>query len=422
MIVSTLSGMGAAAHALTIAEALRLRGHRVSVVTSASGVEQYRRRGFETHVVPERPMPELHRNLPPLVRRARQLFERVQHNIIEPLQQQWAVVGRVIREAEVDVVVTDALLLGASMLASTPRGTRPAVIMVGFFAPWAPDPSVPPYGMGMAPSDSGSDRVRAAAFELIAARAYALLSRSFNREVEQTFGTRSRADLRTSPEHADVWAQLTVPRFEYPRTALPRNFRFVGPLHPPSSEPVPAWWDPAEEPPVIAIRAESAAAVRDLVVPAIRAFGATGNTLIVAGVTRAETAAELDGPLPANVHFEDRLPWSRLISNRTVVISDGDYLHTQHALRQGIPLVLAGTLETDVETAARVAWCGAGIDLRTGSPTPEAIRQAVELIRSTSSYRLAAAGIAAQIAATDAESSICDLVEEVVGAGRSPSR
>lgn len=412
VMLSALAGLGAAAHLVGVAEALRDRGHRVSVVTAEDGLVPYRRTGFTTYAVPEHPLPELRRTLPPLIARAQQLYTRVQRNVIEPTPHQWEVVRRVIAEDAIEVVVTDALFLGASMLAAAPRASRPAVVMLGCFPPWIPDPAVPPYGTGVAPSDSAGDRLRAAAFELLAAGPLARLSRSFNDEVQRTFGVRLRADLRTSPSHADVWAQLTVPRFEYPRTALPPNFRFVGPLHPPALEPVPEWWSPDEEPPVIAVRADSRDAVRDLVAPAVQAFGGTADTVIVAGRSRAETAAVLGEAMPGNVHFEERLPWSRLIPSRTVVVSDGDYLHAQHALRRGIPLVLAGTLETDVETAARAAWSGAGVDLRTGRPAPADLRAAVDRIRSDRSFGAAAARIAAQIAATDAERTICELVEE----------
>ena len=412
VLLSALAGMGAAEHALSLAEALRTRGHRVSVVTAAAAAEPYRRAGFEVHVVPEPPMPVLERSLPPVAQRARQLFVRVQRNVIDPVPGQWAVVERVIRDAEVDVVVTDGLFVGAAMLAARPAATRPPVIMLGFSAPWIPDPKVPPYGMGYAPSDAAGNRVRAAGFELLASRAMALLSRSFNAQVERTFGVHVRGDLRSSPAFADVWAQLATPRFEYPRAALPAGFRFVGPLHPAPDEPVPSWWDPLEEPPVIAVRAGSASAIDDLVVPTIRALGYSGDTLIVSGVDRGAVEAAFPAPLPPSVHFETRLPWSRLLAQRTVVVSDGDYLHTQHALRRGIPVVVAGTLETDVETAARVAWTGSGIDLRSSRPSSAAILAAVQRIRADDSFRTAAARIASQIATTDAEATICDLVEE----------
>ena len=418
VLLCVLAGLGAAEHAVTVAEALRDRGHRVSVVSSEQGVQAYRRLGFEVHTVPEPPMPKRQRALPPVAQRAQQLLARVQHNIIDPVPGQWAVVERVIRDAEVDAIVADGLFVGATMLAARPAADRPPVIMLGFSAPWIPDPLVPPYGMGFAPSLVPGDRIRAAAFELLAARMMARLSRSFNEQVLRTFGVRIHGDLRATPALGDVWAQLTTDRFEYPRAAPPANFRFVGPVHPPSGDALPEWWDPLGEPPVVGIRASSPGTASDLVAPAVRAFGDTASTVVVAGADRTSTAVALAGPIPANVHFEDQLPWSRMLPQRSVVISDGDYLHTQHALRRGIPLVVAGTLETDVETAARVAWTGAGIDLRTSRPSPADLLAAVERVRRDDSFRTAAARIAAQIATTDAEGAICGFVEEAIAQRR----
>lgn len=414
VLLAALAGMGAAAHAHGVARTLREHGHRVSVVTAEWAVEPFRRDGFEVHPVPELPMPDLTESLPPVAQRARQVLVRVQQNIVGLAAEQWEVVERVLRDAAVDVVVTDPLFIGASMLAVRPRSERPAVVMLGFFPPWIPDPNVPPYGMGFSPTDDGAgDRVRAALFGLLAARAFSVLSRSFNAKVERIFGVPLRGDLRSTPALADAWAQLTVPRFEYPRSALPPNFRFIGPLRPPADEPIPEWWDPdRDDASVVAVRAAAFGGVEDLILPSLAAFGGGEHTVVVAGVSRDGIASRLTGPLPDNVHFEERLPWARLSANRTVVVSDGDYLHTQHALRMGIPVVVAGTLETDVETAARVAWAGAGLDLRTRQPSPAQLAAAVARIRADPSYRAAAARIAAQIATMDAEERICELVEQ----------
>ncbi|MBW4042707.1 MAG: hypothetical protein HIU86_11395 [Acidobacteria bacterium] len=265
--------------------------------------------------------------------------------------------------------------------------------------------------MGVGPSSTGASLLRSAVFDVIAAPAYASLSNAFNAQVHQVLGVRRRADIRTISTVGDVWAQLTVPRFEYDRTTLPASFRFIGPLRPRDSDPLPEWWDPVAEPPVIAVRADGRTAVRDLVLPTIRAFGGKEETVVIAGVTREAVQAAGDGPLPSNVHFEANTPWPRLIPQRSVVITDGDYLHTQHALRRGIPVVVTGTLETDLETGARVAWSRAGVQLRRRRPEESAILEAVQRIRGDPSYRLAAARIAVQIERTDAESTICDLVE-----------
>lgn len=357
-------------------------------------------------------MPDQSDALPPVAQRARQVFDRVQHTIIEPMPAQWAVVRRVVHDAAVEVVVSEALFLGGSAYSFAPRSVRPAVLIVGCFPPWVPDPALPPYGLGEAPSEDSASRLRSIAFELIATPAYASLSRLFNSEVERTFGIRARGDIREPRAATDAWLQLTVERFEYPRTTLPPNFRFIGPLRPPVPDPVPDWWDPVAEPPVIAVRADGRTAMKDLVLPTIRAFGDTENTVVIAGVTRAEVAAAETGPIPGNVHFEERMPWPRLIPERSVVITDGDYLHTQHALRSGIPVVVSGTLETDAETGARVQWSGAGINLRRRRIDPDTLIGAVAEIRGDTAYREAAARLAADIAGSDAEGTICDLVEE----------
>jgi UDP:flavonoid glycosyltransferase YjiC (YdhE family) len=43
----------------------------------------------------------------------------------------------------------------------------------------------------------------------------------------------------------------------------------------------------------------------------------------------------------------------------------------------GVPLVVAGDTEDKAFVAARVAWTGAGISLRTSRPRPEEVRYAV---------------------------------------------
>ena len=59
------------------------------------------------------------------------------------------------------------------------------------------------------------------------------------------------------------------------------------------------------------------------------------------------------------------------------MVTNGGYGAVQRALSMGVPLVVAGNTEDKPEVAARVAWTGAGVNLRTGTPTPSAVRAAV---------------------------------------------
>jgi hypothetical protein len=64
------------------------------------------------------------------------------------------------------------------------------------------------------------------------------------------------------------------------------------------------------------------------------------------------------------------------------------------ALAQGLPMIVAGDREDKPEVAARVAWTGAGINLRTGTPTPRQIRKAVKDVVADPSHREAAGRLA----------------------------
>ena len=79
-----------------------------------------------------------------------------------------------------------------------------------------------------------------------------------------------------------------------------------------------------------------------------------------------------------------------------------------------MPIVAAGDTQDKVETTARVAWSGAGINLRTGRPTPQAIREAVHDVLTNPSYREASARIGAAIAASPGCDGFAAAVEDLV--------
>jgi len=78
------------------------------------------------------------------------------------------------------------------------------------------------------------------------------------------------------------------------------------------------------------------------------------------------------------------------------MVTNGGYGGTQQALAHGIPLVIAGTTEDKPDVAARVAWAGVGINLKTDAPTPEQVRAAVRTLVRSLAAELAPKGIALQ--------------------------
>ena len=104
--------------------------------------------------------------------------------------------------------------------------------------------------------------------------------------------------------------------------------------------------------------------------------------------------AELRGPVPANARVAEFLPYERLFPLTDVFVTNAGYGGVQYSLSHGVPLVAAGNTEEKPEVAARLAWSGTGINLRTGTPAPKRIASAVHEVLVNPRYRLAAKGMA----------------------------
>jgi UDP:flavonoid glycosyltransferase YjiC (YdhE family) len=94
------------------------------------------------------------------------------------------------------------------------------------------------------------------------------------------------------------------------------------------------------------------------------------------------------------------------------MVTNGGYGGVQSALCRGVPLVVAGESEDKPEVAARVAWAGVGIDLRTAKPKPAALRAAVRKLLYEPRYRQRAGELAAEYAAYDALPRAVAIVEQ----------
>ena len=92
------------------------------------------------------------------------------------------------------------------------------------------------------------------------------------------------------------------------------------------------------------------------------------------------------------------LPYEDLLPRTDVVVTNGGFGGVQQALAHGVPLVVAGATEDKPEVAARVSWSGAGVNLRTGSPSPARVRRGVRRVLDRPTYRREAARLQAEIA------------------------
>ncbi len=154
----------------------------------------------------------------------------------------------------------------------------------------------------------------------------------------------------------------------------------------------------------------------NLVLPAIEGLG-DREPLVVATTVGFDADAVLPRP-PANVRLTPFVPFSELLPLVDVVVTNGGYGGVQLALAHGVPLVVAGTTEDKTEVSARVAWAGVGIALRTDTPSPAQVRDAVAAVLADPAHRARAGELQRAYARYPGADRAAEAVLEVAGARR----
>jgi UDP:flavonoid glycosyltransferase YjiC (YdhE family) len=176
------------------------------------------------------------------------------------------------------------------------------------------------------------------------------------------------------------------PSFEFPRQHLPASVRFVG------------------TPPIVANQAPLPPWAHDL-------DGSRKVVLVTQGTLSNHDFSELLVPAlgalaeEPDARLADYLPVEWLFPRVDALVTNGGYGTVNQALSY---------------VNARVAWSGAGIDLQTTMPAPEALRAAVRHVLDEPQYRMRAKVLAAEFATLDTTSEILAVLTELAGAAPLP--
>ena len=279
-----------------------------------------------------------------------------------------------------------------------------------------PSRDTAPFGVALPPSQSKLGRLRNAALNFVFDR---LVFRQVNRHYASVRRRLGLPSVRTGSFFSDAtglgtYLQASVPSFDYPRSDLPAGVRFVGPMPAPSGHfDPPAWWSELDgsRPVVHVTQGTVATDPRQLLLPALEALK-DEDVLVV--VTTGGRPVESLGRLPDNARVATFIPHAELLPRTHVMITNAGFGGVQMALAHGVPLIAAAGSEEKPEIAARVAWTGAGLDLRTGTPTPARIRAAVRTLLSEPSYAEHARRLQKESALYDAPMLAAEAIEGVL--------
>lgn len=307
------------------------------------------------------------------------------------------------------------------------RGDRIKIACFGILPLSLTSVDTAPFGLSILPKDSPMGRLRNRALNFFVQKvAFATEQRHFNGIMKRMGLPKLKHYFFDLVVHySDLYLQGTCPSFEYPRRDLPPQVRFVGPYNAKgvAKGPLPDWWPDLESGKPVVHVTQGTLQDKDfsqLVEPAIKALA--NKDVLVVVTTGNQPVSKIGIPLPPNVRVEQFIPYAALMPHVDVMVTNGGYGGVQYALQYGVPLIVAGDSEDKPEVACRVEWAGAGINLRTGSPTVEQIGSAVHALLTEPKFKQRAVALQKELDQYDAFEMTVRYLEELVAADQAGFR
>lgn len=222
----------------------------------------------------------------------------------------------------------------------------------------------------------------------------------------------------------NLYISGSIEEFEYIRSELPPQVHFVGPLQSSilQNYQLPDWWEDLysnDKPVVVVTQGTVANNLEELVLPTIHAL--RNEDFLVVVTTGGVKPEELElGDLSRNVRIESFIPFHLLFPFVDLMISNGGFNGVMTALSYGIPIVAAGKTEDKAEVAGRIQYSGVGINLKTNTPSPDQIKNAVLTVIGSDTYKSNAMQLKKIIDQLNSSQHAVELIEELLSHSHEP--
>ncbi|MFT3911910.1 MAG: glycosyltransferase [Ferruginibacter sp.] len=288
-----------------------------------------------------------------------------------------------------DLVVADCAFTGIPFI--TDKMNIP-VLSIGVFPLVESSKNLAPNGLAITPSYTFIGRRRQAIQRFIANKILFRVSNKYMKKVMDEYGIPvgniNLFDLLV--RKSTLLLQSGTPGFEYKRSDLGKNIRFIGPLLPWSSKgKIPSWFDgrlSAYKKVILVTQGTVEKDVEKLLVPTLEAFRNT-DTLVIATTGGSQTSALKKRFPERNFIIEDFIPFADVMPYANAYITNGGYGGVMLGIEYQLPLVVAGVHEGKNEINARVGYFNLGINLKTERPSVLQVRNAVQEVLSNDVYK-----------------------------------
>ena len=412
-LVTAMPFTGHVAPLCAVAEALVNRGHDVRFYTGAAFRAKVEATGAT--FAPWRTAPDFDENdvqatFPRLTGRkgVSQLMINMEDLFIATSPRQVSDLTHEWKREPWDAIVADETSVGAALFAERAgcHWATVAVIPLNMTVTQGP-----PSGLGLAPGTNIFSKARDAALRAVVPLFTRPLKAPLRRAREAVGLTPESPTFEKAVFSRELVLASGSPLLDFDRGGRPDHVHFIGrPAVDVASATLPAWWADLDGRTVVHVtQGTQNIDPGDLIRPTIEALADRDVLLVVAtGVTGQDS---LPFPVPANVRVAGFLPYAALLPRVDLMVTNGGWGGTLAALSHGIPLVIAGGDLDKPEIACRVAWTGAGVNLRTGTPTAAKVAAGVERVTTDPSFRDAASRVGDQLTSLGGADRAAELLE-----------
>jgi len=321
------------------------------------------------------------------------------------------------KEFTFDLLVADCAFTGITFVKEL---MNIPVIAIGVLPLTENSKDLPPSGLGMEPSYTFAGKIKQA---LLRGITNLFIFRGPNKVMHLLLDKYKIAHKGESifdllVKKTDLLLQSGTPGFEYYRRDMNKNIRFIGPLLPYQSvKNQPQWFDERlnqYKKVVLVTQGTVEKDINKILVPTLEAFKST-DTLVVATTGGSGTAILKEKYPQANLIIEDFIPFADVMPYSDVYVTNGGYGGVMQAIENRLPMVTAGVHEGKNEINARVSYFKYGVNLKTETPKPDQIRNAVNEITNNKIYQVNVEKLANEFSRYKPVDLFTKYVEEIMG-------
>jgi UDP:flavonoid glycosyltransferase YjiC (YdhE family) len=281
-------------------------------------------------------------------------------------------IKKINEEFDFDLLIADITFTGIPWVREK---LKKQVIAVGIMPLSETSKDLAPNGLAITPSTSfwgrrKQDVMRIFADKILFAESSKLIKEIFNQYgIKQENGNLFDVLYKKS----NLVLQSGTPGFEYKRSDLSRNIRFIGPLLPTLKNTKITFKHHAKalayNKVILVTQGTVETDPEKIIVPTLEAFKNSDRLVIV--TTGGSGTAELRARYPqANIIIEDFIPFNEVMPLADAYVTNGGYGGVLLGIQHKLPLVVAGVHEGKNEICARIGYFKLGINLKTETPTP----------------------------------------------------